>query len=65
MYCEQRTWDPVLGPWNGPGEASTAEVAAVLATGYRFLAPRFMPTHRWQAPRTAAQQAGRPAGIAR
>ncbi len=64
MYREQRAWDPVLAQWGSPGESSATEVAAVLAATYRFLAPRFMPTHSWQAPQPGSRQAGSPAGVA-
>ena len=52
LHRERRAWDPVLARWDGLGEASGAELSAILAATYRFLAPRFAPTQPWQ-PRNA------------
>ncbi len=63
LHRERRAWEPVLAQWDGAGEASSADVASVLAATYRFLAPRFMPTQPWQAPQPDRRRQGRPSGI--
>ena len=58
LYRNQRVWDSVLGQWDQVGD-TVDEIAALLAKTYQFLAPRFMPTKEWQAPK-AERSATRP-----
>ena len=50
LYRNQRVWDSLLNQWEQAGETAQ-EIAALLAKTYQFLAPRFMPTKQWQAPK--------------
>ncbi len=57
LYRSERAWQPVLDQWDGVCEEARAEIAALLATTYQFLAPRFMPTMEWVHHRRARSRA--------
>ena len=44
LYQSQRAWEPLLARWDRTAKAESG----LLASTYRFLAPRFMPTTQWQ-----------------
>ncbi|WP_216850883.1 hypothetical protein [Acidisphaera sp. L21] len=57
LYRNQRSWDPLLGQWDGVDEM-VDDITALLAKTYQFLAPRFMPTKQWQTPKQQHRSAG-------
>ena len=52
LYCSERAWQPLLDQWDRVRDdlvrdGGSAGIAALLASTYQFLAPRFMPTMEW------------------
>ena len=63
LYRSERAWQPLLDQWDGVREEA-GELAALLATTYQFLAPRFMPTMEWVQHRRPRSRAPEPVTMA-